>query len=311
VDRDSLSFHYEVELPLVVADALSKLPVPPVQIRVNTRKIPEGFYRGLGIADYLTVLRTVDKLAKIGAARVRDLLVSEAGCTDAQAEACLALAQISATDASFVEQVRALGSSDPLLDEGLDELGRVMEAGAAQAPGLFVADLSIARGLDYYTGTVYETVLVGHENIGSVCSGGRYDALASDGDVAYPGVGLSLGVTRLLGRLFGQGLLDISRKVPTCVLVALPDEASRDRCREVAATLRARGVACQVAPEPQKYGKQIRFAERRGIPFVWFPQPDGAHQVRDIRSGQQSEADLASWTPPAEELRPVLIGGAG
>ncbi|MGN6472580.1 MAG: histidine--tRNA ligase [Mycobacteriales bacterium] len=309
VDRDALPFHYEVELPLVIADALRKLPVPPVLIRVNTRKIPEGFYRGLGLDDYLAVLRTVDKLAKIGPAKVRDLLTTTAGCSAAQADACLALAEISSADASFAEQVKALGSKDPLLDEGLEELTRVMEAGESQAAGLFVADLSIARGLDYYTGTVYETVLVGHESIGSVCSGGRYDALASDGDVTYPGVGLSLGVTRLLGRLFGQGLLEASRKVPTCVLVALPDEESRPRCRQIAAELRARDIACQVAPEPEKYGKQIRFAERRGIPFVWFPQPDDGHQVRDIRTGDQSDANPATWTPPAEDLRPSLIGG--
>jgi histidyl-tRNA synthetase len=309
VDRDALPFHYEVELPLVMADALSRLPVPPLQIRVNTRKIPEGFYRGLGIEDYLGVLRTVDKLAKIGAAKVRTLLTDEVGCNEAQADACLALAEISSTDASFADKVKGLGSNDPLLEEGLDELTRVIEAGQAQSDGLFVADLSIARGLDYYTGTVYETVLVGHEGIGSVCSGGRYDALASDGDVSYPGVGLSLGVTRLLGRLFGQGLLDVSRKVPTCVLVALPDDESRDRCREVAADLRARSIACQVAPAPDKYGKQIKFAERRGIPFVWFPQPDGTNQVRDIRTGDQVDADPASWTPPEADLRPALIGG--
>ncbi len=309
VDRDALPFHYEVELPLVIADALGRLPVPPVRIRVNTRKIPEGFYRGLGIENYLGVLRTVDKLAKIGPEKVRELLGKEAGCTEAQADACLALAEISTTDGSFADQVKALGSTDPLLDEGLEELTRVVEVGRSQAADLFVADLSIARGLDYYTGTVYETVLVGHESIGSVCSGGRYDALASDGEVSYPGVGLSLGVTRLLGRLFGQGLLDVSRKVPTCVLVALPDDDSRTRCRDIARGLRARGVACQVAPEPEKYGKQIRFAERRGIPFVWFPQPDGTHQVRDIRTGDQSDADPSDWVPPAEDLRPSLIGG--
>jgi histidyl-tRNA synthetase len=310
VDRDALPFHYEVELPLVIADALSRLPVPPVQFRVNTRKIPEGFYRGLGIEDYLGVLRTVDKLAKIGTAKVRQLLTQEVGCTEPQADACLALAEISASDGSFVDRVRGLGSNDPLLEEGLDELSRVIEAGHGQAAGLFVADLSIARGLDYYTGTVYETVLVGHEGIGSVCSGGRYDALASDGAVTYPGVGLSLGVTRLLGRLFGQGLLDINRKVPTCVLVALPDDDFRDRCRQVAAELRARDIACQVAPQADKYGKQIRFAERRGIPFVWFPQADGSHQVRDIRSGEQTDADPTTWIPPDGDLRPSLIGGS-
>jgi len=193
-----------------------------------------------------------------------------------------------------------------MLDEGLDELVRVLAAGREHAPGLFVADLSVARGLDYYTGTVYETTLEGHEGIGSICSGGRYDALASDGTTSYPGVGLSLGVTRLLGRLFGQGLLDINRKVPTCVLVALPDEDSRADCERVATVLRGRGISSHVAPEAVKYGKQIRFAERRGIPYVWFPQPDGGHEVRDIRSGEQESADLQRWTPPADDLRPSI-----
>src|SRR5690606_33610373 len=111
-------------------------------------------------------------------------------------KACLALAEISAEDASFVDAVRALGVSDPLLDEGLAELARVVEAAREHSPGLLVADLRIARGLDYYTGTVYESVLAGFEKSGSVCSGGRYDNLASSGDERYPGVGISIGVTR-------------------------------------------------------------------------------------------------------------------
>ncbi|HEU5033998.1 MAG TPA: histidine--tRNA ligase [Mycobacteriales bacterium] len=309
VDRDELSFHYEVELPLVIADALARLPVPPVRIQLNNRKVPEGFYRGLGIDDVTHVLRTVDKLAKVGRAEVVRLLVA-AGCSNEQAEQCLALAEISASDASFVERVQRLGVAHPLLDEGLDELTRVVEAGREHAPGLFVVDLSVARGLDYYTGTVYETLLTGHEHIGSICSGGRYDALASDGSTTYPGVGLSLGVTRLLGRLFGQQLLAISRKVPTCVLVALPDEESRPACRAVAAALRDRGVPAEVAPAPVKFGKQIRFAERRGIPFVWFPQPDGGHEIRDIRSGEQGPADPRSWSPPPADLHPVVYSPA-
>jgi histidyl-tRNA synthetase len=310
VDRDSLPFHYEVELPLVVAEALRKLPLPAIRMHVNTRKIPEGFYRGLGLSDFAAVLRVVDKLAKIGPDKVRGLLTETAGCTSSQADACLALAEISTTDGSFADRVRALGVSDPLLDEGIEELTRVVEAGRAQAEGLLVADLSIARGLDYYTGTVYETLLVGHEHLGSICSGGRYDALASDGDVTYPGVGLSIGVTRILSRLFGQGLLDISRKVPTCVVVAMPDEDSRAACTEIAARLRVRGIATQVAPAADKYGKQIKYAERRGIPYVWFPQPDGSGQVRDIRSGDQVDADADQWSPPAADLRPVITGGA-
>jgi histidyl-tRNA synthetase len=310
IDRDTLPFSYEVELPLVIADAFRRLPVPAIRMQVNNRKIPEGFCRGLGIADFTGVLRTLDKLAKIGPAQVHEELTTAAGCTPAQADGCLALAQIKADDTSFVERVKSLGASDPLLDDGLEQLAAVVAAGREHAPGLLTADLSIARGLDYYTGTVYETTLVGHERIGSVCSGGRYDALAAEGDTRYPGVGLSIGVTRLLGRLFGQDLLAVSRRVPTCVLVALPDEDSRARCNAIATGLRDHGVAAQVAPAADKYGKQIRFAERRGIPFVWFPQDGPLDQVRDIRSGEQVDADAASWLPPEADRRPAVTAAA-
>jgi histidyl-tRNA synthetase len=165
-----------------------------------------------------------------------------------------------------------------------------------------VADLRIARGLDYYTGTVYETQLVGHEDLGAVCSGGRYDALASDGRTTYPGVGVSIGVSRILGRLLGRGLVSASRAVPTCVLVAVADEDARGESDRVAAALRGRGIACEVSPAAAKYGKQIRHADRRGIPYVWFP--DGS--VRDIRSGEQVPADLQTWLPPADDLRPTV-----
>jgi len=169
-----------------------------------------------------------------------------------------------------------------------------------------VADLRIARGLDYYTGTVYETRMAGFEHLGSVCSGGRYDALASDGRTTYPGVGLSLGVTRALGPLLSRDLLTASRSTPAAVLVALPGEEDRPAADEVATALRRRGIAVEVSPDAAKFGKQIRYAERRGIPFVWFPQPDGSHQVKDIRSGAQAEADPAAWAPPPDDLRPSV-----
>jgi histidyl-tRNA synthetase len=306
VDRDTLPFHYEVEMPLVVGDALGGLEIPPVRILVNNRKLAEGFYRGLGVGDPDAALRAIDKLDKIGPAGVSGLLVETAGATEAQAKACLALAEISAPDGSFVDAVRALGVTDPLLDEGLDELVRVVEAAATHAPGLVVADLRIARGLDYYTGTVYETLMQGYERFGSICSGGRYDNLASSGNDRFPGVGISIGVTRLLGLLFGAGALTASRPVPTCVLVALPDEESRPACDRIAATLRARGIATEVAPSAAKYGKQIRFAERRGIPFVWFPA-GGADEVKDIRSGSQVPASADTWTPPAADLQPQVV----
>ncbi|GGM03437.1 MULTISPECIES: histidine--tRNA ligase [Micromonospora] len=307
VDRDTLAAHHEAEMPLVIGDALRSLPIPPVTIQVNNRKICEGFYRGIGLTDPEATLRAVDKLDKIGPAKVADLLAETAGASPAQAKACLALAEISAPDASFADAVHALGVTDPLLEEGIAELVAVVQTAAAHSPGLCVADLRIARGLDYYTGTVYETQLAGYERFGSICSGGRYDNLASAGAVSYPGVGISIGVTRLLGLLFGAGELSVSRSVPTCVLVAVANEEQRTASNRVAEALRRQGVPTEVSPSAAKFGKQIRYAERRGIPYVWFPGAEGAaDEVKDIRSGTQVEAVAGQWTPPAADRTPLV-----
>lgn len=307
VDRDTLAAHHEAEMPLVIGDALRSLPIPPVTIQVNNRKICEGFYRGIGLTDPEATLRAVDKLDKIGPAKVAELLAQTAGASEAQAKACLALAEISAPDASFADAVRALGVSDPLLDEGIEELVRVVDTAAEHSPGLCVADLRIARGLDYYTGTVYETQLRGYERFGSICSGGRYDNLASAGTVSYPGVGISIGVTRLLGLLFGAGELSVSREVPTAVLVAVTSEEHRTASNRVAEALRRRGVPTEVSPSAAKFGKQIRYAERRGIPYVWFPGAEGApDEVKDIRSGEQVTAGAGEWMPPLADVKPTV-----
>jgi histidyl-tRNA synthetase len=311
VDRDTLAAHHEAELPLVVGDAIAGLPVPPVLIRANNRKLCEGFYLGLGLADPAAVLQAVDKLDKIGPARVGALLAESAGANDAQVKACLAIAEITAGDDSFVDAVRGLCVEHPLLDEGLRELAAVVETAREHAPGLVVADLKIARGLDYYTGTVYEAQLRGYEKFGSVCAGGRYDNLASAGSDRYPGIGMSIGVSRILGLLFGAGALTISRQVPTCVLVAVPDESRRRDCDRVAAALRGRGIATEVSPSAAKYGKQIRYAARRDIPFVWFPGTDGApDEVKDIRSGAQVTADPHSWAPEHADMFPTITAVA-
>jgi len=328
VGAGELPYHVEVELPLVMAEALGALPIPPVRILVNNRKVAEGFYRGIGLDDVDAVLRSIDKLDKIGPDGVASLLVAEIGASADQAAACLALAGITGDDARVAEDVVRLakehGARSDLLDVGLAELVALLEAAAELAPGVLVADLRIARGLDYYTGSVYETVLVGHESLGSICSGGRYDELAADGANTYPGVGLSIGVSRLVSRLLSAGLVRATRPVPSAVVVAVTSEESRIDSERVAAALRARGVPVEVAPSAAKFGKQIRFADRRGVPFVWFPataertQPDGTvvaateHEVKDIRTGDQVTAELATWVPPESDLWPrVVSSGAG
>ena len=308
VDAGSLAPHFEAEMPLVVADVFSRFPVGDFVIQVNNRKIPEGFYLAIGLTDVVGTLRIVDKLDKIGPEKVAAML-EEAGASSEQAAACLALAGIRSADLGFVSAVRDLGVSHPTLDEGLDALSAVMSTAMEYAPGRVVADLRIARGLDYYTGTVYETALVGYESWGAVCSGGRYDALASDGRTTYPGVGISIGVSRILGLLLGKDLVRASRSSPAAVLVAVTSEESRARSVAVAGSLRSRGIPCEVAPRADKFGKQIRYAERRGIPYVWFPgasrETDG-DEIKDIRSGDQVAADATTWECPPEDLHPTV-----
>ena len=314
VGVDTLPYHVEVELPLVIADAFAALRavgVPPVRILVNNRRVVEGFARGLGLTDVEPVLRAVDKLDKVGPDAVAELLGAEAGASAAQADAVLELAGLHGADESVTDAAAALaarhGVADDLLDTGLAELAALVSAAARRAPGTVVADLKIARGLDYYTGSVYETVLLGHEQLGSICSGGRYDTLASDGTRTYPGVGLSVGVTRLVSRLLSADLVTATRSVPSAVLVAVVDEDSRDASDLVALALRARGVPVEVAPSAAKFGKQIAHADRRGIPYVWFPGEP--HEVKDIRSGEQGPADPDTWTPPADDWWPRVVPG--
>jgi histidyl-tRNA synthetase len=315
VARDVLPFHHDVEVARVMAQALSALSfLPPMRLQVNNRKLIEGFYRGLGAPDVAAVMRVIDKLDKVPPAAVAVQLVDDAGLTPERAELCLRLADIRTSDSSFADAVRGLGVVDPLLDEGIAELVAVVDGCAAVVTDRVTveADLRIARGLDYYTGTVFETRMAGFEALGSVCSGGRYDSLASDGRTSYPGVGISLGVTRLIMPLVQRGAITVARSVPSAVLIALPAEDDRAACDAIADVLRSRGIACEVAASAQKYGKQIRYAERRGIPFVWFPAgEDGEPEVRDIRSGVQLPADPATWSPPPEDLRPQVSAEKG
>ena len=312
VGRDRLADHHDAEIPLVALDVFGRLHrdlgLPPVSIRVNNRKLSEGFYRGLGIENTAAVLQRVDKYDKVGPDVVVELLTEQVGLSETQARACVALAGISSEDESFVDKVRALGVTHELLEEGLADLASLIRIARGTEPGRVVADLRIARGLDYYTGTVYETLLLGSEKLGSVASGGRYDSLASDGRTTFPGVGYSFGVTRILAPLIGKGVLTATRGVPSVVLVAVDSEETRDRAISVARRLRERGIACEVAPKADKFGRQIRFAERRGIPFVWF----GANlddSVKDIRSGEQLPADPDAWLPPIEDATPRVIRG--
>lgn len=319
VGRDVLPEHIDAEVAIVMARALAALPIPAVRMHVNNRALVEGFYEGIGITDVPGVLRSVDKLDKIGPHGVRAELTAK-GIDGRAADAVLELAKISAPDASFARAVEDLWETTVLVDDGevaeaaqlklargIAALAELVTAVNAVQPGVAIVDLRIARGLDYYTGSVFETFLTGHEDLGSICSGGRYDSLVAGG--GFPGVGMSIGVSRLVSRILGAGLASSTRGVPSAVLVAVTDNKARGASAAIADRLRARGIACEVSPNAAKFGKQIQYADRRGIPFVWFPAADGDGEVKDIRSGEQVAADADRWNPPAEDLRPRIVPG--
>ena len=323
IGNGELPDHYEVELPLVMVSALEELRpygCPKATVHANNRKLSEGFYRGLGLTDIEGVLREIDKLDKVGADEVSRLLQETCGADEAQARACLELAELTADDgAQLRERFDAMcdrhgiardGDAYALAEEGLSTLAMIVDQAAAIRPGSVVADLKIARGLDYYTGSVYETFLDGAPSLGSICSGGRYDSLASHGSRTYPGVGLSIGLSRLVSHMLHVAGAHASRVSPAAVLVAVWDESSRASSNAIAAALRARGIAADVAPTAAKIGKQIRYADRLGIPYVWFPGQDGSgDEVKDIVSGEQHPADATSWEPDTVDARQTVVVG--
>jgi len=309
VGDGALPLHFDAEMPALMHELLGAFPIPRATVLVNNRKVLDGFGRGLGREDTTEVVRALDKLDSIGRSGVRELLIDSAGLTETEADSWLDLAAIRRPDTGFVDEVGALGVKHERLSEGLDELATVIAASSVLPPGSVVADLHIARGLDYYTGTVYESVIDGHADLGSICSGGRYDDLASSDAGSLPGVGISVGVSRLLGRFLGGGMIRASRETPTCVLVALVSEETRAQSAAIARSLRSRGIAAEAFHEPLRFGKQIRHADRRGIPFVWFPAMNPGEQdtVRDIRSGEQVPAEPAVWNPPESDLYPHVL----
>lgn len=193
------------------------------------------------------------------------------------------------------------GDEYAMAKEGLDTLSMIIDEARRIRPGSVMADLKIARGLDYYTGSVYETFLEGASDLGSICSGGRYDNLATQGNRKYPGVGLSIGLSRLVSYMLHRAGATASRMSPACVLVAVWDEENRGDSNAIANTLRSRGIAADVAPTAAKLGKQIKYADKLGIPYVWFPnenpENDGSDEVKNIITGDQRPADAQSWQP--------------
>lgn len=285
----------EAEIPSIIYKTFTSMGLKRFQIRVNNRKILNGFYEMNGLAEKsAAVMRTVDKLDKIGADKVRALLLDDEGLTAGQADAVLTFIAIGGTNSEVLAALAAYQGKNEMFDAGLEELKTVVSyLGAFGVPEeSFAVDLTIARGLDYYTGTVYETTMLDHPEIGSICSGGRYDNLAEYyTDKKLPGVGISIGLTRLFFVLEDQGYLNDEMNTAPADVLLLPMTEDLAPAIALATSLRENGIRTMVYCEKKKFKAKMSYADKLKIPFVVFLGEDeikeGRAAVKDMKTGEQ------------------------
>ena len=269
-----LSILNEAEIPSIIYRTFTALGLQRFQIRVNNRKILNGFYAMQGLSEQSSdVMRTVDKLDKIGADKVRAILVDDFGVSSKAADAVLSFIAIGGSSAEVLAALEGYRGKNELFDQGLEELGTVVKAVAdfGVPEDHFTVDLTIARGLDYYTGTVYETTMLDHPEIGSICSGGRYDNLAEYyTEKQLPGVGISIGLTRLFYVLGEQGYLDPALNTAPADVLILPMSNDLSAAIALATKLRGAGIRTQLYAEQKKMKAKMNYAAKLGIPFTVF-----------------------------------------
>ena len=301
----------EAEIPAIIYNTFSKLGITKFKIKVNNRKILNGFYAMNGMSERAgDIMRTVDKLDKIGAEKVRQLLIDDVKMLPCKAENVLDFMAICGSNDEVIAALERYRGMDATFDQGLDELKTV--TGYLAAFGVpeenFAVDLTIARGLDYYTGTVYETEMTEHPEIGSVCSGGRYDNLAEYyTDKQLPGVGISIGLTRLFYVLNEQGLLSDEIVTAPCDALVIPMTDDAGFAISAATALRAGGVRTQLYGEKKKFKAKMSYADKLKVPFVVLVGEDeineGVLSVKNMQTGEQVKLSPAA---AAEHIAAVI-----
>ena len=286
----------EAEIPSIIYQTFSRLGLKRFQIRVNNRKILSGFYAMLGLTDRAAdIMRTVDKLDKIGPEKVGLMLVDDLGLSQDADDDILTFILIKGSNQQVLSALEDYRGRNDLFDQGLDELNTVVKYLAAFGvpEDHFAVDLTIARGLDYYTGTVYETFMLDHPEIGSICSGGRYDNLAEYyTDKILPGVGISIGLTRLFYVLNEQGMLNQELNAAPADVLILPMTEDLSPAVELATRFRTAGVRVQLYTEQKKFKQKMSYADKLGVPYVVFLGEDeirsGAVACKDMATGEQT-----------------------
>ena len=320
IGKDALSPRFDAEIPAVIAAVFDRLAIGDFTIQLNHRKLLRGYFEGMGIEGeaQFAVLRELDKLDKRGEEAVRATLAGDGfGLAGEVIERLMAFSRVrSQGHDDALAKLDALGSGTPLFEEGRAELRAILQQLRALAvdESRYALNLSIARGLDYYTGVVYETTLDAYPQIGSICSGGRYDNLASHYSKSkLPGVGISIGLTRLFYQLREAGLVATADS-SVDVMVALLDDAGLEAALATSQRLRAAGLNVETQLESRKLAKQMQYADKAGIRFVAIRGEDeaarGVVAVKDLRRGQQFEvadADLADVLLQARDLREGLL----
>ena len=291
-----LDISNDAEIPAIIYRTFTSLGLKRFQIRVNNRKILNGFYAMLDLThESGAIMRTVDKLDKIGAAQVKELLMAEEiGLNAEQAGEIMRFIAIDGSNEEVLQALEGYRGRHPLFDEGLDELTTVARYLAAFGvpEDHFKVDLTIARGLDYYTGTVYETTMLDHPEIGSICSGGRFDNLAEYyTDKKLPGVGISIGLTRLFFVLEDQGYLNDQLNTAPADALILPMTEDLSAAIALATQLRSAGVRTQLYGEQKKFKQKMSYADKLGVPYVIFLGEEeiasGVAAVKNMRTGEQ------------------------
>ena len=291
----------EAEIPSIIYQTFTRLGLKRFQIRVNNRKILNGFYAMLGLTEQSgAIMRTVDKLDKIGPDKVREQLLSDCGLREDQAAEILKFIAITGSNAEVLAALEGYMGRYELFDTGLSELKTVVKylADFGVPEENFAVDLTIARGLDYYTGTVYETTLLDHPEIGSVCSGGRYDNLAEYyTDRQLPGVGISIGLTRLFYVLGEQGMLNPDLPTAPADVLVLPMTEDLAPAISLSTRLRGAGVRTQLYTEQKKFKAKMNYADKIGVPYVIFLGDDeiaaGVVACKDMKTGEQTKLPFA------------------